>query len=862
MARAWLVVNSPQPDRDMTPERWSRIKQLFAAALAVPAAQRQALLASQTADDAALLAEVQSLLHSHEQPGEFLEPVPVETRDAAFATHEPSRIGERVGAYRIVDTLGRGGMGDVFKAVRDDEQYQAEVAIKLMRADVRTSVAEQRFKNERQILAALDHRNIARLLDGGTTLAGLPYVVMELVAGETIDRYCDSRSLDMRARVLLFLQVCAAVSYAHQHLVVHRDLKPTNILVTADGSVKLLDFGIAKLLEPEPAAGTTAEETRTQLRVMTLEYASPEQVGGGVVTTASDVYSLGVVLYRLLTGRSPYRMHTNDAERVAEILSDASPARPSQIETHTREAIDADLDHILLMALRKEPARRYGSVEQFAGDLRNYLGGLPVSARRGTLGYRFGKFARRNKVPIAAALLVVVSLVTGLGVAIREARIANEQRAVAQRHFDSVRNLANTMLSDVYNEIDVLPGAMNARIKLAQTAQRYLDELSKEAAGDGQLQVELAIAYRKLGDIQGGPDIPGGGDSKSALESYSKSVALLEQLLGADPTNERARVALAKSLIYQSRVLLQTKGPETVLAPARRVVELSESAHAGYSGDYERLQTLLNAYHLLADVLSALQKPEEAMPAYEKMVAVNEQYSAAHPDDVLGWKLLRNAYANASIAVDPRLSKQATFDRMSGLMNKSLAVTERLLAKEPDSPEHLTRLAEQRLNIADAQVTVGDYRAAVEMYRLAAPRLAKAAEDKADARAQLALAMCDAGLGGSLAKTGDAAAAAPLLAGAERRLTELLRQDPENITKRYVLAQVEIFRGEMYMQLAGQPATRSAQLDYLRKARASLDPGVERMRNVNEQYPLSGGELAVMDGGIAALAKVDAELAR
>jgi eukaryotic-like serine/threonine-protein kinase len=262
----------------MNPERWARVKTLFVAALDLPTSQRSALLASEGADDAALIAEVESLLAAHEMPGKFLEPVPVELRAEALATsRDDSHVGERIGAYRVTGLLGSGGMGDVYRAVRDDDQYHAEVAIKLMRADVRHADAERRFRNERQILAGLDHRNIARLLDGGATGNGLPYVVMELVGGEPIDRFCGVHELAVRERVQLFLQVCAAVSYAHQHLVVHRDLKPNNILVTADGSVKLLDFGIAKLLESEAeTADGGADVTVTYLRAMTLEYASPE----------------------------------------------------------------------------------------------------------------------------------------------------------------------------------------------------------------------------------------------------------------------------------------------------------------------------------------------------------------------------------------------------------------------------------------------------------------------------------------------------------------------------------------------------------------------------------------------------------
>ena len=302
------------------------MKALFTAAVELPREERAAYLAREAGGDAALITEVQSLLDSHEQAGGFLDTVTHEFRSQAFAASGAgrSRIGERIGVYRIVGLLGTGGMGDVFEAVRDDDQYHAEVAIKLMRADVRSTLTEQRFRFERQILAGLDHRNIARLLDGGTTEGGVPYVVMELVAGKPIDAWCDERKLGVRDRVQVFLQVCAAVSYAHQHLIVHRDLKPNNILVTADGSVKLLDFGIAKLLETDARTDVVAADaTATTLRAMTLDYASPEQVSGAQVTTVSDVYSLGVVLYQAAHGQEPVRRsqqrrraHGGDPERL------------------------------------------------------------------------------------------------------------------------------------------------------------------------------------------------------------------------------------------------------------------------------------------------------------------------------------------------------------------------------------------------------------------------------------------------------------------------------------------------------------------------------------------------------------------
>ncbi|HEX6396420.1 MAG TPA: serine/threonine-protein kinase, partial [Steroidobacteraceae bacterium] len=554
------------PRGSVTPERWQRIKTLFAAALEVPPDERPALLALEANGDDALIEEVASLLASHDAPGEFLEAPAPELSASVYAALD-DHVGERIGAYRIVGTLGTGGMGDVFRAVRDDDQYRAEVAIKLMRADVRDPLAEQRFKTERQILARLDHRNIARLLDGGATAGGVPYVVMELIQGEPIDQYCETHHLPARERVQLFLQVCAAVSYAHQHLVVHRDLKPNNILVTADGSVKLLDFGIAKLLESNTITGTTSDETRTQLRAMTLDYASPEQVSGSPVTTVSDVYSLGVVLYRLLTGQSPYGKRENDAQRMAVILGDTAPAPPR---------VDGDLDNILLMALRKEPQKRYGSVEQLANDLRNYLAGLPVQARGNAWRYRLGKFARRRKVEIAAAAVVIASLVGGLGFAIHEARVAEQQRLIAQRHFDSVRKLSNKLFA-FHDEIAQLPGSTRAREMLVTTSLEYLDALHQESGTDPALQEELAVAYKKVGDIQGHTTQSNVGDSAGALRSYAKAIALLEPLHAREPKNARIGVLLARTYSVQTRRILMSSGAEAALPFVEKNVAIAEA---------------------------------------------------------------------------------------------------------------------------------------------------------------------------------------------------------------------------------------------------------------------------------------------
>ncbi|MBS0396643.1 MAG: serine/threonine protein kinase, partial [Proteobacteria bacterium] len=367
----------------MDAARWQRIKDLFEAARALPAPERARFLAGECGTDAGLRAELDSLLAADGVPEAILDrPAAAYLAPGALAT-ETRWLGRRVGVYEIVAVLGRGGMGDVYRARRADGAFDKDVAVKLVRAGFDTGFVLERFAAERQILAGLTHPGIAQLLDGGATADGLPYLVMELVEGEPIDRYCDGRALGLAARLDLFREVCAAVSYAHQRLVVHRDLKPSNILVTGAGAVKLLDFGIAKLLSAGPGE-PEGDATVTAFTALTPAYSSPEQLQGLPVTTASDVYSLGVVLYRLLTGRSPYGSRPTTTTAVLDsVLRGDALAPGAVIAAHGAPPglpgrLDRDLDAIVLKALRKEPERRYASVEQMAEDVRRHLRRQPV----------------------------------------------------------------------------------------------------------------------------------------------------------------------------------------------------------------------------------------------------------------------------------------------------------------------------------------------------------------------------------------------------------------------------------------------------------------------------------------------------
>ncbi|MBC8025635.1 MAG: protein kinase, partial [Steroidobacteraceae bacterium] len=819
----------------------------------LPPADRVAFLLLESGGDVALLTEVQSLLEAHAQPGKLLDTVTHELRSQAFAFSGSAnaRIGERIGAYRIVGILGSGGMGDVFKAVRDDDQYHSEVAIKLMRADVRSSLTEQRFKTERQILAGLDHRNIARLLDGGTAAGGIPYVVMELVTGEPIDGWCDSRKLSVRERVSLFLQVCAAVSYAHQQLVVHRDLKPNNILVTTDGSVKLLDFGIAKLLEADAdTAVVEANATATTLRAMTLDYASPEQVSGGTVTTVSDVYSLGVVLYRLLTGQSPYGARTTDAQRMQEILSDSSPTRPSQVD----RAVDGDLDNILLLALRKEPQGRYGSVEQLANDLRNYLAGMPVRARGNSLGYRAGKFVRRRKVEIAAVSIVALTLVGGLWFAIREAREAEAQRVVAQRHFDGVRKMANTLLFELNDEIAPLAGSTKARELLVKTALEYLNTLYRESSGDRKLQEELGIAYRKVGDIQGADLGSNMGDRKAALQSYARSVELLEPVFAADPANTGAGMALARSYLQQGRLTLATSGAPAALPSLTKSVELGESLVDGVEDDYARWSLLGDSYSAQADVLAYLERPKEAMVALDKLIAEGERYAKAHPGERKAYVALSAAYNNAAIVFDESISRADFYRRGVDRLSKAMVADQALIALEPGNARFHWSLAETRFNLAEGMYLTAQYAKAIELYRQAAAVLRANGGDPNDAQARWTSTLNDLGLAKTLVKTGDFDEAGVLFADAEKYLLEAEQSD-DSLRIQFGLAVVGIRGGERYMALASDArASTERRRTYWDLARESLTEGVKRLRKVGESVALTGPNKELLDEGVASLA--------
>src|SRR5213080_2717377 len=525
----------------VTPERWKQVEVVFEQALELPAGERAAFIQKNCEGDEELRREVESLLESHASAGRFIDQPDIFFREEDLKDDDTSvAAGQLIGAYRIVREIGRGGMGAVYLAERADEQYKKQVAIKLIKRGMDTDSVLRHFRNERQILAGFDHPNIARLFDGGTTDDGLPYFVMEYVEGLPINEYCAAHKVSLVERLKLFREVCAAVSYAHRHTVIHRDIKMSNILVTSDGTPKLLDFGIAKILQP--GGGPEALMTMTGVRPMTPEYASPEQVRGEPVTTASDVYSLGIILYELLVGRSPYRFTSRSPLDIAREITDTEPPRPStvvsnknqQSEISNQKLLRGDLDNIALMALRKEPERRYQSVEQLSDDIHRHLGNRPVLARKDTVRYRAAKFVQRNKVAVAAALLLLASLVAGLIATTWQAHRATVEKARAEKRFNDVRHLAHSVLFDYHDAVKNLPGATAVRERLVKDALAYLDSLNSEAASDPALQRELAAAYERVGDVRGEVYGASIGDMSGALDSYQKALRIREALVAAD----------------------------------------------------------------------------------------------------------------------------------------------------------------------------------------------------------------------------------------------------------------------------------------------------------------------------------------
>jgi len=527
--------------------------------------------------DAETRREVEALLDFDSGASSFL------LRDISIAANSalPQLQGKewRCGPYRLLDLIGRGGMGAVYLAERADGEVTQRLAVKLLPPGA-GDPQRKRFLQERQILASLAHPNIARMLDAGHLESGQPFLAMEYIEGKPIDIFCDG--LSVRQKITLFLKVCAAVGYLHRNLIVHRDLKPSNILVTDEGEPKLLDFGIAKFLD------VTTDSTATSMRMLTPDYASPEQVTGGRVTTATDIYSLGAVLYKLLTRKPVHEFEDHSPEAIAWVATSREVTRPSKWAPELK----GDVECILLKALRKDPHERYATVEQFADDLLASLEFRTVRARSGNAWYRTRKFVRRYWVPVSAAALVIASLGVGL-------YIANRERLIAERRFQDVRQLANKLF-DVDARVAELPGSTRARQLIVDTSLEYLRRLKPNIQGDSELALDLGNAYMRVARVQGVPIAPNLGQMDQAEQSLKIAQGLIESVLVSQPSN-RTGILRAAQIAHDRMIVARLSGrPDDALALARKSAELVEKFHAQAS-DKPEMTAVLNTYLGVAD---------------------------------------------------------------------------------------------------------------------------------------------------------------------------------------------------------------------------------------------------------------------
>ena len=791
-------------------DRWTQIETLFLAGADLSPAQRETFLDQQCQGDPELREEVLSLWR-HDSEDQPLLRAAISAGAASVLTDNPSFL-PQLGPYRIEREIGRGGMAVVYLAARVDGEFQKRVAVKLIKRGMDTASVIERLRRERRILAALEHPSIARLLDGGTTADGRPWIAMEYIDGLPIDRYCEQHHLTIEQRCLLICQVCDAVAYAHRHLVVHRDLKPTNIFIAPDGNPKLLDFGIAKLLGEDEAGGKDPL-TRGSLMPLTPEYASPEQIQGEPVTTASDVYSLGVVLHELLTGERPRR------------TSGKEPAKPSTLAAlsgRTQRRLSGDLDNIVFMALRDDMSRRYGSAEQLAEDIRRHLQGLPVHARGDTLFYRSGKFLRRNRTAVAAGFLVAASVVAGAVIDIRQANATRER-------FDQLRGFARTALVDLHAQLSDIPGTAKARQALVTYVDDYLKHVAAQHSGDDTaLATEFATTYLRLGEMQGA--------TPQAIASFDNGLRLLERKRQHGALTPADSLVLARLRVREGATFLDLgripEGIDNMTAAAKLAGSLGEVAYP----EAELVQAFANwrlarlhrqqyrlqeaegqaraaiatgeeilrrgfrtkeVYQILTgarNVLGAVQRRQghwrEGMETYEKVLADTEQRALAEP----GSASLQREMARSHQILGDMVVRMPGHDenQVRYHVRSAIAIAERLAALDPWDKPAQSDLAQYLSSGAETLRRPEDSKEVLDYLHRALPileTLLKSEPGNGDLR--LYAALTEADLGEFLSRSTSRAQAIPWLRRGLSDLTKLVESDPANMTDQLELIKVQ-----------------------------------------------------------------------
>jgi len=713
-----------------------RAEAIFHEVLAAHQDRRSTLIELLCQGDAGLMEEVRSLVDASQAE---------ETLSARLSVRphidlDAMAPGKCVGPYQLDRLLGRGGMGAVYLAHRADGEFQQQVAIKLIDVPLATDLFREPFRMERQILASLVHPYIARLLDGGVSSDGELYLAMEYVDGVSIVRYCKEKHLSLRSRLLLFVKVCEAVQYAHQNLVIHRDLKPDNILVVADGTPRLLDFGTAKLLTPMPSSG---EFTLMGLQSYTPQYASPEQVMGRPITTASDIYSLGLLLYLMVAEVPPYELKELTTETMLRVICTEEPPKPSALAV-SAEPPDADLDAIALKALRKEPQQRYISVDQFAADLQAYLNGLPVLARRGTLRYRAGKFVRRNKLALSAAVLLFATVLAGLVGIVWQWRAANLERRRVEARSEDLRQLSNSLLSEIDEALKELPGSTPVQQLIVQRVLEHLDHVAKDAAGDRRTQLDLVSAYTRLGNLQGNPYEQNIGDATGALVSLDKAIGIAQALQSRNPKDSSVLGALAIAQKARSNVLFGMSRTRESIVAIRAAIDAFQAQFANTTATPPQLNEAAGAFNGLGDQLglpgvASLGDSAGALDAYRKAVELSRRALAIDPNFTRSSRTLAIDFSKIGdivIQTDPAAAVAE--------YRQSLSAWSALIASGDSSATSKRGLARVYMKLGQALSLSRDYTAALAAFDQADSTIRRyAAADPKDIRASTDLFVLD-----------------------------------------------------------------------------------------------------------------------
>jgi non-specific serine/threonine protein kinase/serine/threonine-protein kinase len=827
----------------MTAARWGEVKTILASLLETDPGQRAAAMDRLCGSDSELRSSVESLLALEQKAGALLDSAAAP--GAQWRAEAPAP--ETIGPYRVVQEIGRGGMGVVYLGERADGQYRKQVAIKLITAAHPDGQTGRRFERERQILAQLEHPGIARLLDGGATAGGQPYFIMEYVDGLPLLEFCRRSTLGVGARLLLFLQIADAVGYAHRRLIVHRDLKPGNILVTAEGQAKLLDFGLGQMIGGQQPGD---EITQAGPAPMTPAYASPEQIRGESYTVAGDVYSLGVILFELLAGRRPYAATTSYLDLARAICDDEAPPLADAVDAAApnaavlRRRLRGDLETIVAKAFEKDPHRRYPTVDEFAADLRRFLEGRPVAARKPTWRYRAARLAARHRIAVPAGALALLLIVGFAAFGWWEARRS-------ERRFNQVRGLAHAVMFELYDAIAPLPGSTAARALLARRALQYLENLSQEAGYNRSLQREVGLGYERIGEVEGDLSQSSLGRVPASLESLRKGAGILERLAAGSPGDAGLRHDYLRAAVDLARAYGQAGQFDAEIAQARRTVGIAEVAAGAYPEDVAALSDMEAALAGLADALINEKRYPEAIVLRERVQSLARRVAALHDS--------RESERSLAVAEKRLGALYGVTGRMEDCRREyemARSIDERRFARNPQDMRAGMDLSYDYSDLGWAAREMNRLDDALQFHRQALELRQQAAQaDPQDFRAASAVAASMRKIGLVLKKMAKPRDALSELQQAAARYGELSRRPGADWATVSGLAETHQDIAETWTDLAQAHTTAAAQrrADYLAAA-GEYEQARDLLAGLRDQGKLPKSEWPYVDG-MASLAQ-------